>query len=287
MKNEIVMSNVPRLTVCLRNNINTPVGAYSPLHFHDELELLPIYRGTIHCVVGDVDYTAAQGDVVFVNTRVPHHTFFSEECDYGLVQFRETDFIDGEILKIIKYSARFQNMDDEPVRIIKNGELFNLLRVVIDEAEKQNVAFDFYIRSGIFGILGCLYRTGVLTNAEEMYASKEVQKIHSALSYINTHYSENITLDEISSHEGLDPSYFCRVFKAATGATFTEYLNFVRVCKAETMLARSSLGILEISEAVGFSSVSYFGRIFKRYRGYSPRTYRRAMYVKISQGNRA
>lgn len=286
MKNEIVKSNVPRLTVCLRNCMDVKVGACSPLHFHDELELLQIYRGSLHCVVGDVDYTASEGDIVFVNTRVPHHTYFPEVCDYGLVQFRETDFIDGEALKIIKYSARFRNIDDEPVKIFRNDELFNLLKTAIDEAEKQNVAFDFYIRSSIFGILGCLYRSGILTNAEAMYASKEVQKIHSALSYINTHYSEGITLDEISAHEGLDPSYFCRVFKGATGATFTEYLNFVRVCKAETMLARTSLGILEISEAVGFSSVSYFGRIFKRYRGCSPRTYRSAMYVKISRGER-
>ena len=286
MNNEIIKSNVPRLTVCLRNNLNVTVGAASPLHFHDELELLPIYRGSLHCVVGDVDYTAGEGDIVFVNTRVPHYTYFPEECDYGLVQFRETDFIDGEILRIIKYSARFRNMEDEPVRIFKNRELFELLKGVIEEAECQNVAFDFYIRSGIFGILGCLYRTGILTNAEAMYASKEVQKIHSALSYINTHYSEGITLDEISAHESLDPSYFCRVFKAATGATFTEYLNFVRVCKAETLLARSTLGILELSEAVGFSSVSYFGRIFKRYRDCSPRTYRSAQYVKISRGER-
>ena len=287
MRNEIVKSNVPRLTARLINCKNQQVGEASSFHYHDELELLPIYRGTFHCVVGNVDYTATAGDVVFVNTRVPHHTYFTEESDCGLVQFREADFIDGEILRIIKYSARFRNMDDEPVKIIKNDELFNILRSTIEEAENQDVAFDFYIRSGIFRILGCLYRSGVLTNAEAMYATKEIQKVHSALSYINTKYGDDITLEEISTYAGLDPSYFCRVFKAATGATFTEYLNFVRVCKAETLLARSTLGILEISEAVGFSSVSYFGRIFKKYRGCSPRTYRRAQYVKISREEKA
>ena len=75
-----------------------------------------------------------------------------------------------------------------------------------------------------------------------------------------------------------DPSYFCRIFKQATGATFTEYINFVRVCKAERMLARSDVSILDISEAVGFSSVSYFNRIFKKYKSCSPRFYRGAKY---------
>ena len=71
-----------------------------------------------------------------------------------------------------------------------------------------------------------------------------------------------------------DPSYFCRIFKSAIGATFTEYLNFVRVCKAEKMLSRTNNSILDISEAVGFSSVSYFNRVFKKYRNCSPRAYR-------------
>lgn len=286
MRNELVKSNVPRLTACIRRNRSVAAGSTSPLHYHDELELLSVISGELLCTVGDTVFRGMAGDVIFVNARVPHSTYMKTDTDYSLVQFREADFVDGEILKIIKYSARFKNADDEQVRIIRSPELSTLLDSVIREAEGQDVAYDFYIRSGIFGILGSLYRMGVLTNAEAMYSSKEVQKIRSALSYINEHYSENITLEEISRHENLDASYFCRVFKAATGATFTEYLNFVRVCKAETMLARSSLGILEISEAVGFSSVSYFGRIFKRYRGVSPRTYRRAKYIAISRGER-
>ena len=284
MRNEIVKSNVPKLTACLRFSKSTPVGTCSPLHYHDELEVLTIHSGILLCTVGDSVYRAGAGDVVFINTRVPHSTFMEEVCSYGLVQFRETDFIDGEIIKTIKYSARFKSLDDEPVRIVKSPELFAAANSVIEEARAQEVAFDFFIRSGIFKILGHLYRDGLLTDAEAMYASKEIRKIQPALVYINSHYHEDISLERISEEARLDPSYFCRVFKAATGATFTEYLNFVRVCKAETMLARSSRSILEISEAAGFSSVSYFGRIFKRYRGVSPATYRKARYIAISKG---
>jgi YesN/AraC family two-component response regulator len=111
-----------------------------------------------------------------------------------------------------------------------------------------------------------------------------VQKILPALSYINENYQEDLTLEEVSELLSFDPSYFCRIFKQATGATFTEYLNFVRVCKAEKLLAKTQRSILEISEAVGFSSVSYFNRIFKRHRGCSPRGYRSARYVAINKG---
>ncbi len=286
MRNEIVRSNVPKVTVYLRRNELIPAGMQVGLHYHDELELIAVTAGEFHVTVGESDYAAGAGDVIFINTRVPHSTYAATDSGYILLQFRETDFIDGEIFKIIKYSARFREIGDEPVRIIRSDSLTREIDGILLESEGREVGYDFLIRGGIFRLLGSLYRMGVLSNAEEMYLSKEVQKILSALSYINSHYGEDISLDEVAALERLDPSYFCRVFKAATGATFTEYLNFVRVCKAETQLARTNDSILEISERVGFSSVSYFGRMFKRYRGCSPRTYRNARYIAISKGEK-
>jgi YesN/AraC family two-component response regulator len=121
----------------------------------------------------------------------------------------------------------------------------------------------------------------VLVDTEQFFQTKEVQKILPALEYVNRNYNEEISLESVSVMLGFGPSYFCRIFKTATGATFTEYLNFVRICKAEKMLARTNNSILEISETVGFSSVSYFNRVFKKYRNCSPRGYRLAEYKNI------
>ena len=134
------------------------------------------------------------------------------------------------------------------------------------------------MRANILKILGLLYREGILSDGEQFYASSSVQKILPALIHINQHYSEDITLEEISAMLGFDRSYFCRIFKSAIGATFTEYLNFVRVCKAEKMLSSTSDSILEISANVGLSSVSYFNRLFKKYKNCSPSFYRSARY---------
>ena len=98
---------------------------------------------------------------------------------------------------------------------------------------------------------------------------------------VNKNYSENVSLEEASSLLGFDTSYFCRIFKSATGATFTEYLNFVRICKAEKLLSQTKKSILEISEAVGFSSLSYFNRVFKRIRNSSPGNYRLAEHINV------
>lgn len=288
---EIVKSSIPKFRVCARWN-DTAVHIHdeegratiSRQHYHDEIELLPIRSGSLHCVAEGVEYVGKVGDIIFVNSRVPHSTYATEPTIYGLLQFRETDFIDTEILKVLKYSARLSTLDSASVRILRIEDLFDSICSLIDEVERAESGYDFFVRGYIFHTLGILYRNGIISNPEQLWASKDIQRVVSALSYINEYYSDVITLDQMSEMLGFDPSYFCRVFKSAIGATFTEYLNFVRVCKAETLLAKTNDSILDISERVGFSSPSYFNRVFKRYLNISPKHYRTAKYIAISKG---
>lgn len=285
MKNEQVKNNMPKLTarVAFKNHDAqpTPDGVISQLHYHDELEFLAIFSGEFVAVVDDVEYVAHPGDVVFINAGVPHKTMSKTPYNTGLIQFRENNFLDSEIAKVIKYSARLGSLSESKIRILRSEELFKTFSEIAEESINKKSAYELYVRSGIYKILGYMYRTGILTDAEELYNTKATQKIIPVLSYINQNYGEDVTLESASAMLGFDQSYFCRVFKAATGATFTEYLNFVRVCRAEKLLSRTSKSILEISEDVGFSSVSYFNRVFKKYRNCSPKHYRKALYCNM------
>ena len=277
MINQTVLSNIPNTSACVQMRADKPnphVGRCSSIHYHTELEFISIYEGEFLCRVYGKDYTAEAGDVIFVNSRVPHETFSLSPSRTGLLQFGESNFYDGEITKIIKYSMRFQSQLSCPVAVFKKSELFSILDDTYEEARMKRHSYEVFIKSNIYRILGILYREGALSDAERIYNTPEVQKILPILSYINEAYSENITLDGVSERLGFDRSYFCRIFKAGTGATFTEYLNFVRICRAEKLLQTTEDSILRISEDVGFSSVSYFNRTFKRYRSCSPRFYR-------------
>lgn len=279
---EQVKSNIPKTSVRIgAGGIVNTYGPVCPNHYHDEIELLPIFAGEFVAEVEGKRYTAKAGEVIFLNSKTPHFTIALGEHSNALIQFRESDFISSEITKIVKYSARLKNLSNDGVKIIRSKEFFDYTRNIIEEYKKKDVAYEIYIRAGIYNILAYLYRANILSDAEQMYNTKEVQKILPALSHINKHYNENITLEEMSALLSFDSSYFCRVFKSATGATFTEYLNFVRICRAEKLLSSSQSSILEISEAVGFSSVSYFNRIFKKYRHCSPKHYRSMVYANI------
>ena len=256
-------------------------GLVCGLHYHDELEFLPVFEGEFICVVDGVSYTAKPGDVIFINSGVPHETYAKGLHLVGLLQVKESRFMNSELSKTVKYSAKLSSLTETKAKVISSPEIFAIISEILTENEKKEPSYEVFIRGCMYKLFGSLYRTGLLSDSELVYSTREAKKILPVLDYVNKHYSEEITLLECCSMLGFAPSYFCRIFKAATGATFTEYLNFVRICRAEKLLTDTDESILEISEAVGFSSVSYFNRIFKRYRSCSPSHYRMALYVNM------
>ena len=279
MRDETVKSNIPKTAIRVKPKSPKPrCGQISSLHRHDELELILIYEGAYCITVYGKDYIGKAGEVIFVNSGVPHETRALEPAVAGLLQFNQTNFLDADMARIIKYSVRLSDLSGEPVKILRSDELFKTVEDIFDESTEKCPAYDFYIKSGIYRIMGYLYRAQLLSDAEKLYNRKEMQKILPALTYINSSYADDITLEEVSAKLNFDSSYFCRLFKRAVGATFTEYLSFVRVCKAEKLLSETNDSIIDISEAVGFSSASYFNRVFKRFRGCTPRYYRETKY---------
>jgi len=104
-------------------------------------------------------------------------------------------------------------------------------------------------------------------------ASDDMQK---AVEYINSHISENISMDDICSAVHMSKYHFCRKFKKTTGLTVMDYVLQTRIMAAKNMLSSDAFPVGEISGKCGFSSVSYFCRVFKESTGMTPLQYRRA-----------
>lgn len=280
MKVENVVSNTPKLEIfALTDIVETEAYQMTEMHYHDELEFLLIFKGSFMCKCNNVEYLAKPGQIIFIGAGIPHETYCMEEgTEWALLQFRESNYLNTEIRKIIKYSVKLQNLENDPVMVLDMPELFDAANQVLIECRDKKNAYEIMSRSYVLRILGILYRNKILSNSEENYESNAIKKILPAINYINQHYAEDISLDDTSKTLGFDRSYFCRIFKQATGSTFVEYLNFVRVCKAEKKLSSSNESILNISNEVGFSSISYFNKVFKKYKNYSPSAYRSIKY---------
>lgn len=98
--------------------------------------------------------------------------------------------------------------------------------------------------------------------------------------YIEQNYKEKLSLDTLAEYMGLNATYLSHIFSQEEKITIQEYINKVRVERAQNLLKFSDKSILEISDYVGFQSQSYFGKIFKKYSGLTPGKYRAQFHIK-------
>lgn len=287
MFNEIVQSNIANASASIHpaGKASPYTGKISSLHFHDELEFLYIKSGRYKCVSNNIEYFADPEDIIFINSRIPHETAVTEPyTSCAMLQFDASLFSNDTVSGISKYLSCFINIKKEPVIIFKAHtakaeELNAYLNSVFREYTSEAPSYELYIKAYILNIIAFLSRYDYLTDSSVFFDEKIIEKIMPALNYIDKHYDEQITLENLSNTVNLNSSYFCRLFKKATNSTFIEYLNFVRICKAEKKLSSSKESISEISLNLGFSSVSYFNKVFKAIKGCTPTEYKKSKYA--------
>ena len=98
--------------------------------------------------------------------------------------------------------------------------------------------------------------------------------VHTALIYIQSHYTANLSLHDVAAHVFLSDSYFSRIFHRKTGMTFKKYLSNLRLAYAAKLLRSSLLSVTEICFDCGFTSYSHFLRSFHELHGISPGEFR-------------
>ena len=98
--------------------------------------------------------------------------------------------------------------------------------------------------------------------------------LKAVFSYIESHYGEKISLEDLAGTIHMNRNYFCRFFKEKAGKTPFSYLNEYRVNQAASQLLSTRLPITEIALNAGFENMSYFIRQFRRFKGCTPSAYR-------------
>ncbi|WP_455136574.1 AraC family transcriptional regulator [Thermophilibacter sp.] len=98
--------------------------------------------------------------------------------------------------------------------------------------------------------------------------------VQAAVEFIKQHYGDDVSVEDIARHAGLNRSYFGKVFKAATGRSPQQYLIGYRMTKAAELLKVTTLSVGEVGRAVGYPNQLHFSRAFKGVHGMSPRAWR-------------
>lgn len=102
----------------------------------------------------------------------------------------------------------------------------------------------------------------------------QMPQIIDALSYIHTHYAEDIHLNDVARSIALSAGYLSRIFKAETGYSFTEYIHHVRIEEAKKLISSTNLKYYEIAEMVGYKDYKSFAAYFNKHCGCSAKEYK-------------
>ncbi len=113
----------------------------------------------------------------------------------------------------------------------------------------------------------------------------EPPMVRRARAFIVGHQADPIDLDHVAKAMHVSTFYFCKMFKKATGLTFTEYLGRVRIERAKTQLLNPNRRVSEIAYDVGFQSLTNFNRVFRQVAGQSPTKFRLSKAAKQMRGS--
>lgn len=166
--------------------------------------------------------------------------------------------------------------------ILLAGEIFRTFREcgLIEEAsEEEQVQFLESIRrkSTFQGLLSLFedHYSGMLLKIRLLYRRRESVEIVKAKQYIQEHYKENLTLEELAEYIGMNASYMSVFFKKETGENFKTYLTKVRMQNAVKLLNSTNMRSYELAGAVGYRDTKQFREKFREIYGMSPQQYRK------------
>ena len=254
-----------------------------PLHWHAELEIVVIKKG-IGLISVDFDKrTVTSGDIVFIRPGQLHsiEQYSTRVMEYENIILKPELLISGEtdlcarqfITPLMKGELRCAAFLTPAVP--GYPEISDCISHIDYLCERQPNGYQLAVKGFLFQLLFLLISHQQKKSAIPALQTKSLEKIKTILKYVEEHYDEHITIDDMAALTFYSKSHFMKFFKAHMGTGFIEYLNDYRLTIAERLLRTSDASVLEIAEKSGFDNLSYFNRIFKRKYGQSPRKQRR------------
>lgn len=244
---------------------------YKIWHASKEAMFIYVYSDGGSIVCSEKSYPLKKGVLCFVGAEKYHYTmpYIPERYERSKLFVPADTF--NEILKLLSVNSDKFSSGSFVYALIDESERSTVEGIFrkIKEYEHDAVYGKWILISGIIELLVLLNKHSFENIPAEFGA------VSMAVEYINSNIERNITIDEICAEIHMSKYYFCRQFKKATNTTIMKYILKTRIVMAKNMLLNEKLTITEISNRCGFSSVSYFSRVFKEETGVSPLNYKK------------
>ena len=236
-------------------------------HWHEEIELQYVVKGKTQSLCNLQTNDLCAGDILFVNSNEPHtgnnllqentfycfhinKEFFTNHIGSEHIIF-ENHIRDPQCAAILDDIIRCQHTDGYKNKIFLGKLVYTFIELVAQKHVKT-----------------------VLNENDSAKYSKYNSKFNDIVCYIDEHSETPLTVSDIASHFFMSESYLSHFFKKHSGKSIIQYLNSIRILKAQRLLEQTDLSVGEIAGLVGFYDINYFTRKFRMTNGITPTQHR-------------
>lgn len=257
-------------------------GKNVPIHWHNDLEINLIREGEAVFQVYQKSYRVRTGEGFLLNRNVPHSCSSpgNEHVRYSTILVRP-DFLYGDFGSDVERKCFQPFLQNSAIPCIyltgfdENGkEILQKLNHVEEAFDRKRFCYELKIK----GLLCEAFAMILYGHRQELTKFvpanlQELERLEKMLNYLNMHFTEVISLQDLADQVHLSREVCCRLFKKMTGKTITGYLEEYRVNKSFSLVQSGQYSMIQITEMVGFSNPSRFASAFRKRFGCNPGEY--------------
>lgn len=192
---------------------------------------------------------------------------FSYENDHGSLQIPFAG-----LLRL--YSGiNVRPMEDRTLSAEERQTLYNMMIQITDYLNSSAPSSSYYVHRALTHILDFLIEHCARHSVPPDLVDSRFTRVRF---WLEEHYLESVSMDQLARMAGVTKSYFFRAFKKAFGMPPLAYQQMLRIEAAKTLLRATTLNCAEVAERAGFTDVYFFHRIFKKHTGFTPKQFRQS-----------
>lgn len=241
---------------------------HSVPHTHNHMELFYIVGGKGQFLIQDQLYPVNANNLVVINPNIPHTevSLNAQPLEYIVLGIDGVELAGNEIS-----SAEFSILDQ-----FESAEISGCLRNILREMELKSTGYEDVCQAYMEILIIRLMRSITLAVPTEPQIVTKNQQCAVVKRYIDQHFKEALTLEQLAEEAHMNKFYLSHAFKKEYGVSPINYLISCRIEESKYLLAETDLSLSRISQLLGFSSLSYFSQVFHRTQGISPMEFRQS-----------
>ena len=246
-------------------------------HAHDFVEFSIVTSGAINYNIEGADYRLQKYDVLISNPGAQHQALIDEntvstELHIGIAN-----------LNIDRTSRNYMRaLDGAPILSVKKyqDELLKCCNEIAKEQHQRQLGHSFILKSLVMKLIIILYRemdecsSPPFHQVSQLISSDKKVMVQSLIDYMSHYYMNDLTLEYLSQIMYISSAYISKIFKEETGFSPIQYLIQIRLEKSKKLLSSPTASIKQVAKTVGYDDPYYFSKLFKKYYGIPPSTYR-------------